>query len=65
MDLSLIFKVAGIGLIMAFINVVLEKSDRKDFCMMVNIAGAIVVFLMLADEIAEFFNTLQTVFGFN
>ncbi|MDR0991310.1 MAG: stage III sporulation protein AC [Ruminococcus sp.] len=65
MDLSLIFKVAGIGLIMAFINVVLEKSDRKDFCMMVNIAGAVVVFLMLADEIAEFFNTLQTVFGFN
>jgi stage III sporulation protein AC len=65
MDLSLIFKIAGIGLIMAFINVVLEKSDRKDFCMMVNIAGAVIVFLMLADEISEFFNTLQTVFGFN
>jgi stage III sporulation protein AC len=65
MDLSLIFKIAGIGLIMAFINVVLEKSERKDFCMMVNIAGAVIVFLMLADEIAEFFGTLQTVFGFN
>jgi stage III sporulation protein AC len=63
MDLSLIFKIAGIGLIMAFINVVLEKSERKDFCMMVNIAGAVIVFLMLADEIAEFFNTIQTVFG--
>jgi stage III sporulation protein AC len=63
MDLSLIFKIAGIGLIMAFINVVLEKSERKDFCMMVNIAGAVVVFLMLADEIAEFFSTIQTVFG--
>jgi stage III sporulation protein AC len=65
MDLSLIFKIAGIVLIMAFINVVLEKSDRKDFCMMVNIAGAVIVFLMLADEISEFFTTLQTVFGFN
>jgi hypothetical protein len=31
---------------------------------MINIAGVIIVLAILANEIAEFFDTIKTVFGF-
>ena len=31
MDISLIIKVAGIGLLISILNMVLEKTDRKDW----------------------------------
>jgi stage III sporulation protein AC len=64
MDLTLIFQIAGIGIIAAVLNILLKKSDKEEYAIMINIAGVIIVLAILANEIAEFFDTIKTVFGF-
>ncbi|MDR0986189.1 MAG: stage III sporulation protein AC [Ruminococcus sp.] len=64
MDISLIFQIAGIGIIAAVLNILLKKSDKDEYAVMINIAGVVIVLAMLAGEIAELFETIKTVFGF-
>ena len=64
MSVNLIFKIAGIGIIVSVLNMVLKKADREEYCMIVTIAGLIVVLMMIINQIAELFDTVKTVFGF-
>ena len=64
MELDLIFKIAGVGIIVTVLNMLLKKSDRDEYAMIVTIAGLIVVLAMIINEIAALFETLKTVFGF-
>ena len=64
MELDLIFKIAGVGIIVTVLNLLLKKSDRDEYALMVTIAGVIVVLAMIINEIAELFDTVRTVFGF-
>ena len=63
MELDLIFKIAGVGIIVTVLNLLLKKSDRDEYALMVTIAGLIVVLAMIINEIAELFDTVRTVFG--
>lgn len=64
MELDLIFKIAGIGIIVTVLNLLLKKSDRDEYALMITIAGLIVVLAMIINEIAALFETIKTVFGF-
>lgn len=64
MDLDLIFKIAGVGIIVAVLNMVLKKSEHEEYGLIVTIAGLITVLLVLIDEIASLFETVKSVFGF-
>lgn len=60
----MIFKIAGVGIIVAVLNMLLKKADRDEYAMVVTIAGLIVVLAMIINEIAALFETVKTVFGF-
>lgn len=64
MELDLIFKIAGVGIIVAVLNMLLKKADRDEYAMVITIAGLIVVLAMIINEIAALFDTVKTVFGF-
>lgn len=64
MELDLIFKIAGVGIIVAVLNMVLKKADREEYVMIVTIAGLIVVLMMIVNEISVLFDTVKTIFGF-
>ena len=64
MELDLIFKIAGIGIIVTVLNLLLKKSDRDEYALMITIAGLIIVLAMIINEISELFETIKTVFGF-
>ncbi len=64
MNLDLIFKVAGVGIIVAALNLLLKKADRDEQAMMTTLAGLIVVLIMIINEISTLFDTIKTVFGF-
>ena len=64
MDISLILKVAGIGILVAVSAQILSKYGRDEQATFVGIAGAIVVFLMLVQEIGQLFETVRDIFGF-
>ncbi|MBQ8849430.1 MAG: stage III sporulation protein AC [Clostridia bacterium] len=64
MDVSLILKIAGVGVLVSSASAILSKSGRDEQAMLVTIAGFIAVMLMLVGEIGELFDTVQSVFGF-
>ena len=64
MNIDIIFKIAGVGIIVGVLNIILERSDRKDYGMMVTLIGLIVVLMMVIGEMAELFDTIKDVFGF-
>ena len=63
MEVDLIFKIAGIGIIVAVLNILLQRSGRDEQAMMTTIAGLVVVMMMLIKEIATLFETIRDVFS--
>ena len=64
MDISLIIKVAGVGILVSVATQILSKSGRDEQSMLVTLAGIVVVLLLLVDEIALLFDRICAVFGF-
>ena len=62
MELSLVYKVIGVGMIVMFSGLVLDRADRKDQSMLVSVAGIVAV-LMLADKLSELFEKIRLIFG--
>ena len=62
MDVELIFRIAGVGLIVAVFNMLLQRSGRDEQAMMTTIAGLVVVLMMLIGKIGELFDTIRDVF---
>ena len=64
MGVSLILKVAGVGVLVSIASSILNKSGRDEQAMLVTVAGIIVVMLMLVGEMGELFTSVQSIFGF-
>ena len=64
MDVSLILRIAGVGVLVSVVSAILNKSGRDEQAMLVTIAGIVVVMLMLVEEIGALFDSVQSVFGF-
>ncbi len=63
MDVDFIFKIAAIGIIVAVLNQLLVRSGREEQAMMTNLAGLIVVLMMIVQQIDVLFKTIKTLFG--
>ena len=63
MDISLILKVAGVGILVTVACQILTRAGRDEQATLVSLAGIVIVLLMLVTEIGELFNTVRGVFG--
>ena len=63
MDISLIFKMAGVGMIVTVICQTLAKAGRDEQATYVSIAGIIVALMLLVSELSELFSLVRDVFG--
>ncbi len=63
MDIGLIMRIAGIGILVTVISQVLSRSGRDEHAMFVTLAGVIVVLMMLVREISALFDAVRTAFG--
>lgn len=64
MEIELIFKVAGVGIVVSVLNQLLTRSGRDDQAMMTTLAGLIVVMMIIVREISALFELIRTTFGF-
>lgn len=62
MDISIIFKLAGIGIIITVVCQVLKKSDRDDIAMFVSIIGLILVLTVVVGMIGDLFSEIKDIF---
>ena len=60
MEIDIIFKIAGIGLLTAIINVILKKSDKDEIANFVTIAGLVLVLVLVLDMLSGLFDTLKS-----
>lgn len=63
MDISLIIKIAGIGILVSVASQVLGKSGRDDQATFVAIAGILVTLMLLVSHIRELFDLITSLFG--
>ncbi len=63
MGIEFVFKVAGVGIIVAVLNMIVGKSGRDEQALLVTIAGLIVVLAIVIPEVGNLFESIKTVFG--
>jgi stage III sporulation protein AC len=63
MGISLVLKIAGVGLIVSVACQILQKNGRDEQATFVAIAGVVIATLFLVKEISNLFSTLKSVFG--
>jgi stage III sporulation protein AC len=62
MDISLIFKIAGVGIVVIIIDKVLESSGKSDYAVVANLAGILIVLMMVINLVNKLFTTVRTMF---
>lgn len=63
MDVGLILKIAGIGILVTVTNSILSKSGRDEQSTFCTIAGIVIVLVMLIGEIGKLLNLVTGTFG--
>ncbi len=62
-DISIIFKLAAIGIIITVVCQVLKKSDRDDVATVVSIVGLVIALTVAVTMIGDLFQVVQDIFG--
>lgn len=63
MDISLILKITGIGLLISVSCQILSKSGRDEQATMLSIAGIIIAMILIISELDNLFSIISKVFG--
>ncbi len=63
MDVSIIFKLAAIGILITVVCQVLKKSDRDDFATVISIVGIVIALTIAVTMIADLFATIREIFN--
>ncbi|MFV0313503.1 MAG: stage III sporulation protein AC [Anaerotignum sp.] len=62
MDISIVFRIAAVGILVAVLNQVLIRAGREEQAMMTSLAGLVVVLFWVIQYISTLFETVQTLF---
>ena len=62
MDISILFKIAAIGLIVTVICQILKKSDRDDIATLVSIVGLVIVLAVVVGMVGDLFAKIKSIF---
>ena len=63
MDVSLLMKIAGIGMLVAVVCQILSKMGKDDQSTMVSIGGIILILIIIVEELVELIEAVKGVFG--
>ncbi len=63
-EVGLIFKIAGVGIVIAFINTLLEQINKKEYSQWVTLFGFIYILFMVAQIMDQLFDKIKSVFLF-
>ena len=63
MEAEAIFKIAGVGLLTAMINIILKKSDKDEIATFVTLAGLVIVLTVVLDMVVDLFDSVRGLFN--
>lgn len=59
--MDIVFKIATIGLVTAILSMLLKKHDKDDIATYVNLAGLIVVLVIVIDMVTGLFDAIRAI----
>ena len=62
MEISLIFKIAAVGILVTILNQVLKHSGREEHAFLISLAGLILVLTWIIPYIYDLFVMMQDLF---
>lgn len=63
-DISVLFQIAGIGIIVALIHSILKQMGKEEIAQFATLIGFIIVLYIVIDGLADLFNQIKSVFIF-
>ena len=63
MDIDLILKVAGVGMLITVICQIMSRAGRDEQSTMVSLAGIVIILMFLVEQIGSLIDSLKHVFG--
>ena len=63
MDVSLIIKIAGVGMLIAVTYQILQRAGRDEQATMLSLAGIVLVLLLIVGEIGTLYGKIRDIFG--
>lgn len=64
LDVSLIFKLAALCILMIIIDRVLKASGKDDYAVITNLAAIILILLVIVNLLNQLFTAVKTMFQF-
>lgn len=62
MDISFVFRIGAIGVLITVVSQILSRAGREDVASLATLAGLIVVLMMVLNMLAEFFSSIKAMF---
>lgn len=62
LDISLLLKIGGIGVLIIILDKVLKSGGKDDIAVIANIAGIVIILLMIVSLIGNLFQSVRTIF---
>ncbi|CBZ03712.1 stage III sporulation protein AC [Clostridium botulinum H04402 065] len=62
LDIQLIFKIAGVSILVIILDRILKSSGKDDYAVVTNLAGIVVILMMVINLINKLFNAVKTMF---
>lgn len=64
MDISIVFRIAAVGVLVAVLNQVLLRAGREEQAMLTTLAGLVVVLFWVIQYVSTLFEAMETMFRF-
>ena len=63
MEVDLIIKIAGIGILTGIVTQILKYTGKDDIATFATLAGLAVVIMLVLNVVSDLFSTVRTMFG--
>ncbi len=64
MDISIVIKIASVGIIVAILNSILVRSGRDDYALITILAGIVAVLMMLLPQFTTLLSAVKNIADF-
>lgn len=63
-DVNLIFKIAAVSILIIILDKILKTTGKDDYAVITNLAGIVIILMMVINLINKLFSTVKTMFQF-
>ncbi len=63
MNIDIIFRIAGIGILISVLSIVLKQANKEEQAEMLTLAGVVVVLIIVVELMNQLFTVVRSVFN--